>query len=112
EPAGALAEVDPEAAAELAGVALGMGLWVAGGAYLFENACCGGGCGVDLRGVRAGLSLPEAAFALALDARRKGLSRWTGARGLDATQKAAFKACWGASGKAAPALAAAGGERS
>lgn len=106
-PAGVLAEVDPEAAAELAGVALGMGLWVAGGAYVFENACCGGGCGVDLRGIRAGLSLPEAAFALALDARRKGLSRWSGARGLDSTQKAAFKACWGASGKAAPALPAA-----
>ncbi|MEZ4453175.1 MAG: hypothetical protein R3B09_27180 [Nannocystaceae bacterium] len=107
EPAGVLAEVDPESAAELAGIALGMGLWLANGAYIFENSCCGGGCGIDLRGIRAGLSLPEVSFALALDARRKGLSRWTGGRGLDATQKAAFKACWGASAKAAPALAAA-----
>ena len=102
----AIARLDAEAGAELAGIALGMGPWVAGGAYIFENACCGGGCGVNLREVRAGLSLPEACFALALDARRKGLSRWTATRGLEATQKAAVKASWAASERALPALAA------
>ena len=35
---------------------------------MFENACCCGGCGINLRSVRAGLSLPEVSYALALDA--------------------------------------------
>lgn len=92
----AVAELDTEVAAELAGVALGMGSWVANGAYMFNNACCGGGCGVDLSSVRAALSLPQAAFAAALDARRKNLSRRHGARQLEATQAAAFKASFDA----------------
>lgn len=101
-----LARFDAEASAELAGIALGMGPWVVNGAYIFENSCCGGGCGVNLREVRAGLSLPEAGFAVALDARRKGLSRWTATRGLEATQKAAVKASWPSSERSLPALAA------
>jgi hypothetical protein len=88
----AVARLDSEVAAELAGVALGMGTWVANGAYLFNNACCGGGCGIDLGSVRAALSLPQACFAVALDARRKHLSRRHGARQLESTQAAAFKA--------------------
>lgn len=90
------AELDSEAAAELAAISLGLGAWVVNGAYMFENACCGGGCGIDLRSVRAGLSLPEASFAAALDAKRKGLSRRTAARTLEATQETAFKKCWDA----------------
>jgi nucleotide-binding universal stress UspA family protein len=89
--------VDPqdfEADAELAAVALGMGVWVANGSYVYENACCGGGCGIDLKSLRAGLSMPEACFALAIDAQRKGLSRRVAARQLDPTQKAAFKKSW------------------
>lgn len=89
--------VDPqdyEADAELAAVALGMGVWVANGAYVYENACCGGGCGIDLKSLRAGLSMPEACFALAIDAQRKGLSRRVAARQLEPTQKAAFKKSW------------------
>ena len=92
----AVAELDSEAAAELAGIALGMGTWVANGAYIFNNACCGGGCGVDLGSVRAALSLPQACFAVALDARRKNLSRRHAARQLESTQSAAFKANWDA----------------
>lgn len=88
--------IEPEAAAELSAISLGLGAWVANGAYMFENACCGGGCGIDLRGVRAGLSLPEASFAAALDAKRKGLSRRTAARTLETTQETAFKKCWDA----------------
>ncbi len=61
---------------------------------------------MNLREVRAGLSLPEAGFAVALDARRKGLSRWTATRGLEATQKAAVKASWPSSERSLPALAA------
>ena len=83
-----------EADAELAAVALGMGVWVANGAYVFENACCGGGCGIDLSTLRAGLSMPEACFALALDGHRKGLSRRAVARALGGTQKAALKRSW------------------
>jgi hypothetical protein len=80
-----------EADAELAAVALGLGTFVVNGAYLFENACCGGGCGIDLKGVRTGLSMPESAFALALDVVRKGLPRRSVARHLAATQAAAFR---------------------
>lgn len=96
-------KVDPpdfEADAELAGVALGLGPWVANGAYVFENACCGGGCGIDLRSVRTGLSMPEACFATALDAQHKGLSRRAVTKHLASTQTAAFKRSWGYVGKA------------
>lgn len=86
---------DFEGDAELAAIALGMGVWVANGAYIFDNACCGGGCGVDLTSIRAGLSLPEACFATALDGHRKGLSRRAIAKHLEPTQKAAFKRSWG-----------------
>jgi hypothetical protein len=97
-----------EADAELAGVLLGMGVWVANGSYLFENACCGGGCGVDLRSVRAGLSMPEACYALALDSQRKGMRRRAVVRHLSPTQKAATKQCWNHVGRSLPpALAAA-----
>lgn len=81
-----------EADAELAATALGMGAWVANGAYLFENGCCGGGCGVDLKSLRTGLSMPEACYALALDTARKNLPRRAAAKYLAANQKAAFKA--------------------
>lgn len=96
QPAPAVAAIDPEAAAELAAISLGLGVWVANGAYMFENACCGGGCGINLRQMRAGLSLPEVSYALALDAHRKGLSRRAAAKQLEATQEAAFKKCWDA----------------
>jgi hypothetical protein len=97
-----------DADAELAAVLLGMGVWVVNGAYLFENACCGGGCGVDLRSVRAGLSMPEACYALALDSQRKGLGRRAVVKHLAATQKAAAKRCWSHVGSSVPlALAAA-----
>ena len=92
----AVADLDSEVAAELAGVALGLGTWVANGAYMFNNACCGGGCGIDLGSIRAALSLPQACFAVALDARRKNLSRRQAARQLESTQSAAFKANWDA----------------
>jgi hypothetical protein len=85
---------DFEGDAELAAVALGMAVWVANGAYMFENACCGGGCGVDLKSIRAGLSMPEACFAAALDGQRKGLSRRAIAKHLEPTQRAAFKRSW------------------
>ena len=90
----AVAALDSEVAAELAAVALGMGTWVANGAYMFNNACCGGGCGIDLGSVRAALSLPQACFAVALDARRKNLSRRQASRLLESTQAAALKASW------------------
>jgi hypothetical protein len=100
-----------EADSEIAAVLLGMGIWVVNGAYVFENACCGGGCGVDLRSVRAGLSLPEACYALALDSQRKGIRRRHVVRHLAATQKAATKKCWSHVGDALPpALAAASPE--
>lgn len=95
--AGAVTTKDPdlvEAEAEIAATALGLGTWVANGAYVFENACCGGGCGVDLSSIRAGLSMPEACYALALFAHRRGLGRRAVARPLAPTQKAAFKACY------------------
>jgi hypothetical protein len=91
---------DFEAEAELAGIALGLGPWVANGAYVFENACCGGGCGIDLRSIRTGLSMPEACFATALDGQRKGLSRRAVTKHLASTQTAAFKRSWGYVGKA------------
>jgi hypothetical protein len=97
-----------DADAELAAVLLGMGVWVVNGAYLFENACCGGGCGVDLKSVRAGLSMPEASYALALDSQRKGLGRRAVVKHLAPTQKAAAKRCWSHVGSSLPmALAAA-----
>jgi hypothetical protein len=103
-----LADLDDEAAAELAGVALGMGAWIANGSYIFENSCCGGGgCGVDLGSVSVNLSLPEACFALALDGRRKGMSRRSLARSLEPTQRTAFKKNWSLASKSLPALAAA-----
>jgi hypothetical protein len=87
---------DREADAELAAIALGLGVWIANGSYVYENACCGGGCGIDLKNLSAGLSLPEACFALAVDAHRRGISPRVAARKLEATQKAAFKrsAAW------------------
>lgn len=95
---GAFAEIhepaDIEILSELAGIALGMGVWLANGAYIFENACCGGGCGIDLASLQAGLSVPEVCFALALDARRKHLSPRSVAGQLLPTQKTAFKKNW------------------
>lgn len=85
---------DEEGFVELAGVSLGLGVWVANGAYVFEQKCCGGGCGVDLGSVRAGLSMPEACFALALDGHHRGGSRRAVGRALSPTQTAAFKASW------------------
>jgi len=96
-----------EAEAELAAIALGMGVWVANGSYVFQNACCGGGCGIDLRSLRTGLSMPEACFAAALDGHRKGLSRRSIARHLESNQKAALKRSWGFVAKA-PELKALG----
>ena len=99
--------LDSEAAAELAAVALGMGTWVANGAYMYNNACCGGGCGIDLGSVRAALSMPEACYALALDAHRKGLGRRHAAKVLESTQAAALKQSWDACAPHVPALPAA-----
>ena len=103
----AVAEMDSETAAELAGIALGMGTWIANGAYMFNNACCGGGCGIDLGSVRAALSMPEACYALGLDAQRKGLGRRHAARVLESTQAAALKQSWDACTPHIPALPAA-----
>ncbi|MFO7566839.1 MAG: hypothetical protein R6X02_29620 [Enhygromyxa sp.] len=109
--AGAEGLLEWESDAEIAGILLGMGIWVANGSYLFENACCGGGCGVNLRSLRAALSMPEACYALALDSQRKGLRRRHVVRHLAATQKAATKKCWSHLGDALPpALAAAAPE--
>lgn len=85
---------DSESEAELAAMTLGMGLWVANGAVMFENGCCGGGCGVDLGSLRAGLSVPEVGHALAVDAQARGLGKWSISRHLESTQKAAFKRNW------------------
>ena len=101
---------DLEAESELAAITLGMGVWVANGAYIFEQACCGGGCGVDLRNIRTGLSLPEACYALALDAKRKGLRRRSVIKHLEPTQKAAARKSWGHIGSAPPAALAAAAE--
>jgi len=92
-------EVDREASAELAAIALGLGVWIANGSYVFDNACCGGGCGIDLGSIRAGLSMPEACFALALDGHRRGFYRRTVIRYLGATQSAAAKRSWGFVGR-------------
>lgn len=108
-------EPDPDALdqwdadAELAAVLLGMGVWVANGSYMFENACCGGGCGVDLRSIRSGLSMPEACFALAVDGQRKGLRRRAVAKHLSPTQKAALEQSWKAEIEVPAALAIGGG---
>ncbi len=85
---------DYEGDAELAAIALGMGVWVANGSYIFQNACCGGGCGINLKSLRTGLSMPEACFATALDGQRKGVSRRSIAKHLESNQKAAFKRSW------------------
>ncbi len=98
-------EHDPESESELAAISLGLGIWIANGAVMFENGCCGGGCGVDLRSLRAGLSVPEVGHALAVDARARGLGKWSISRHLESTQKAAFKKNWSAI-KRAPAPAA------
>ncbi len=100
-------DLDSETAAELAAVALGMGTWVANGAYMYNNACCGGGCGIDLGSVRAALSMPEACYVLGLDAQRKGLGRRHAAKVLDSTQAAALKASWDACAPHIKALPAA-----
>lgn len=97
---------DFEGDAELAAITLGMGVWVANGAYVYENSCCGGGCGLDLKSLRAGLSMPEACFGLAVDSQRKGISRRAVAKHLESNQRAAFKRSWGYV-KQQPALAAA-----
>ncbi len=86
---------DFEGDAELAAISLGLGVWVANGSYVYENACCGGGCGLDLKSLRAGLSMPEACFGLAVDSQRKGISRRVIARHLEPTQRAALKRSWG-----------------
>lgn len=86
---------DYEGDAELAAIVLGLGVWVANGAYVYENACCGGGCGLDLKSLRAGLSLPEACFALAVDGHRRGISRRVVTKHLQPTQRAALKQSWG-----------------
>jgi hypothetical protein len=97
---------DIEGDVELAAVGLGLGVWVANGAYIYENACCGGGCGIDLKSLRAGLSLPEACFALAIDSQRKGIARRVVARHLQPNQRAALKQSWSHVAKQ-PALMAA-----
>ena len=96
-----------EADVEIAGIALGMGVWIANGAYIFESGCCGGGCGIDLKSLRTGLSMPEAAFTTAIDAQRKGLARRVVAKHLSPTQKAAFKKGWSVASKSPPAALAA-----
>ena len=89
-----IGETDELARAELAAIVLGIGAWVVNGAYVFENSCCGGGCGIDLSSVRTGLSMPEACFALALDSQFRGLKKRIVARQLAPTQKSAFAAGW------------------
>lgn len=98
-------EHDPESESEIAAISMGLGIWIANGAVMFENGCCGGGCGVDLRSLRAGLSVPEVGHALAADARGRGLGKWSISRHLESTQKAAFKRNWSAL-KRGPAPAA------
>lgn len=97
---------DVEGDAELAAITLGLGVWIANGAYVYENACCGGGCGLDLKSLRAGLSMPEACFGLAVDSQRKGISRRAVGKHLQPNQRAAFKQSWGWV-RTQPALAAA-----
>jgi hypothetical protein len=97
-----ISQQDYLAEAELSAIALGLGVWIANGAYIFEQACCGGGCGIDLRSLRAGLSMPEASFATAVDTKRRGLSRRAVAKHLSATQKTAFKKSWAVISKTPP----------
>ncbi|MGB1700973.1 MAG: hypothetical protein ACPHRO_13525, partial [Nannocystaceae bacterium] len=78
-------EHDPESESEIAAISMGLGIWIANGAVMFENGCCGGGCGVDLRSLRAGLSVPEVGHALAADARGRGLGKWYGDIGMALT---------------------------
>jgi hypothetical protein len=85
---------DPNVRAELAAILSGLGVWVANGSYIFENACCGGGCGINLSRLRAGLSLPEAGFALAIDGLRRNSNRRAIAKHLAPTQAEAFNASW------------------
>lgn len=80
--------------AELSANALGLGVWITSGSYIFENSCCGGGCGINLKGLRTGLSMPEAAFVLALDGLRRQQRRRSIAWQLPPNQKAAFVANW------------------
>ena len=80
--------------AEIAAHALGLGVWITNGAYIFENGCCGGGCGVNLKSLRTGLSMPESAFALALDGLRRAEKKRSIAKQLAPNQKAAFLAAW------------------
>lgn len=77
--------------AELAAFALGTGLFITNGSYIFENGCCGGGCGINLKSLKTGLSMPEAAFILAADAIRRQEKPRALSRQLAPTQKAAFK---------------------
>lgn len=93
---------DPESEAELAAISMGLGVWVANGAVMFENGCCGGGCGIDLGSLRAGLSVPEVCHALAVDGKARGLGKWGISRHLESTQKAAFKRNWTALKRAKP----------
>lgn len=97
------------ALAELVAIRLGLGIWIANGSYIFENACCGGGCGVPLGQLVAGLSMPEACYALASDSLLRGSKRRRVARSLAANQKAAFSKSWklsdGAPDSPTPALA-------
>jgi hypothetical protein len=97
---------EPEAASELAAISLGLGPWILNGSAIFENACCGGGCGVNLRSIRAGLSMPEAAYAVALDAHRRRLSGWSLSRMLESNQRAAFKQSTRAVSRGGAAVAA------
>lgn len=85
---------DLEGDAELAAIVLGLGVWVANGAYVYESACCGGGCGIDLKSLRAGLSMPEACFGLAVDSQRNGISRRVVGKHLQPNQRAALKRSW------------------
>jgi hypothetical protein len=103
----AVAELDSEVAAELAGVALGMGTWVANGAYMFNNACCGGGCGIDLGSVRAALSMPEAVLRPRPRRPAQGPRPPPRRHALESTQAAALKASWDACAPHLPALPAA-----
>lgn len=77
--------------AELAAFALGTGLFITNGSYIFENSCCGGGCGINLKSLKAGLSMPEATFMLAVDTIRRQEKQRSLARQLAPNQKAAFK---------------------
>lgn len=101
------------ARAELAAFALGTGLFITNGSYIFENGCCGGGCGINLKSLKTGLTMPEASFILAVDAIRRGEKPRSFAKQLAPNQKAAFKDNFktlsrrGTTAKDLPSLAAA-----